>query len=141
MEVKEGGIVVIHGDNIEAGGLKVVHQYGSGSSAPKKNEPLTEDELREKVESVRQHIGTIKRLWFPVCKYMMWHSMVGDGDFVTAVAILERLYPELHLDADDLSSLNVLSFSKPLKEWNPNDAPVKGTYFSKYFLIANLLGG
>lgn len=142
MEIQSGATLIQKNcDIIENGGVKIVNNYGAGGKQEKDEKPLTEEELVEKIRFVRPKIGKSHRLWFPVCKYMMWHSMVGDGDFVTAVAILERLYPELHLDADDLSSLNVLSFSKTLKEWNPNDAPVKGAYFSKYFLIANLLGG
>ncbi len=137
MEVKEGGIVIVKGDNIENGGLKIV--YGSDASEERKKEPLTEDELKRKVERVLTHIGTTNRLWFSVCKYMMWGRMVSDGDFGTAVSILERLYPHLKLNADDLSSLNVLSFKKEVKDWDPLNAPVKGATFNKYLIIAELM--
>lgn len=138
MEVKEGGIVIVKGDNIENGGLKIV--YGNEAQEGKKTkEPLTEEELMRKIERVRSHIGTTNRLWFSVCKYMMWGRMVSDGDFGTAVAILERLYPELKLNSDDLSSLNVLSFKKEVKDWDPLNAPVKGATFNKYLIIAELM--
>ena len=135
MEIKEGGIVVINGDNIEAGGLKVVNQYGQHAKMPEDGK-LTEDMLKDKVERVMLLI-TNKRLWFSVCKYMMWKGMVADGDFKSAVDIIDRLFPNLGLDAKDLSKLNVLSFSKELSQWNPKDAPVQNTVFSKYYLIAN----
>ena len=138
MEIKDGGIVIVKGDNIENGGLKIV--YGNEAHEGKKTkEPLTEEELMRKIERVRSHIGTTNRLWFSVCKYMMWGRMVSDGDFSTAVAILERLYPELKLNSDDLSSLNVLSFKKEVKDWNPLNAPVKGATFNKYLIIAELM--
>lgn len=140
MEIKEGGIVIIKGDNIEDGGLKIVKNYGGvANEGEKKVKLLTEDELREKVARVRTHIGRTNRLWFPVCKYMMWRKMVADGDFVTAVAKLESMYPELKLNADDLSSLNALSFTKRVDEWDPENAPVHGATFSKYLTIAELM--
>lgn len=139
MEVKEGGLVIIKGDNIENGGLKIVRGYDLSADKSENAKPLTEDELMQRVEGVRSHIGKTNRLWFPVCKYMMWRKMVTDGDFQSAVRILERLYPELSLNADDLSSLNVYSFKKPLDEWEPTNAPVKGTTFNKYYTIAELI--
>lgn len=137
MEIKDGGIVVINGDNIEAGGMKVVNQYGSSANKPQE-EKLTEEQLRDKIERVRPFIEN-KRLWFPVCKYMMWRKMVAEGDFKTAVDILDRLFPEpkLGLDYKDLSKMNVDSFSKELSRWDPKNAPVSHTIFSKYYLIAN----
>lgn len=135
MEIKEGGIVVINGDNIEAGGMKFVNQYGRVSQKTP-DERLTEEVLKDKIERVICFIEN-KRLWFSVCKYMMWRKMVAEGDFKTAVDIIDRLFPNLGLDAKDLSKLNVLSFSKELSQWDPKDAPVKNTVFSKYYLIAN----
>lgn len=97
MEIKDGGIVVINGDNIEAGGMKIVHHHGGGNGdAPKGNEPLTEEQLRGKVERAMPFITT-KRLWFPVCKYMMWRGMVAEGDFKTAVDKLNASFPILVL--------------------------------------------
>lgn len=104
-----------------------------------KKTSLTEEELKKKIEKVRIHIGTTKRLWFPVCKYMMWRKMVANGDFVTAVAKLESMFPGLKLDADDMSSLNTLSFSKGVNEWDAENAPVRGATFSKYLVIAELM--
>lgn len=113
--------------------------YGQGERENEKKHPLTEEELKAKVARVRKHIGTSNRLWFPVCKYMMWGKMVVEGDFNTAVAKLKELYPELNLNADDMSSLNVLSFRKSLDEWDIENAPVKGATFNKYYTIAELM--
>lgn len=139
MEIKEGGLVIIKGDNIENGGIKIVKGYETSVDKLEKEKPLNEDELRRRVDSVRTHIGKTNRLWFPVCKYMMWRKMVPEGDFSSAVKILEKIYPELSLNADDLSTLNVLSFNKSIDDWDPTNAPVKGTTFNKYYTIAELI--
>ena len=108
-----------------------VTHFEEAKEDDKESQPLTEDDLKEKIARVRQRIST-NRLWFPVCKYMMWRKMVAEGDFATAVNILQRLYPDLRLNADDLSSLNVLSFRKQIDDWDPADAPVHGTTYNKY---------
>lgn len=137
MEIQNGGMVIIKGDNIENGGMKIVKNYGGGEDK-KNDKPLTDAELMEKIERVRRHITT-KRLWFPVCKYMMHRHMVAEGDFVAAVAKIEELIPGLALDAADLSKLNVLSFRKPTDKWDVNDAPVTNATFGKYLIIAELM--
>lgn len=139
MEIKEGGLVIIKGDNIENGGIKIVRGYEPSEGLAHKEKTLTEDELMKRIEKVRTHIGNTNRLWFPVCKYMMWRKMVPEGDFNSAVNILKKLYPDVKLNPDDLSSLNVLSFKKSLDEWDPTNAPVKGTTFNKYYTIAELI--
>lgn len=137
MEIQNGGMVIIKGDNIENGGMKIVKNYGS-TDADKPQKPLTEEELKEKVDFVKPKI-TAKKLYFSVCRYMMWRKMVPERDFKGACAILEKLYPGLGLDADDLDSYYVLSFRKPLDEWNVDDAPVHGKTFNKYYTIAELM--
>lgn len=126
-------------DIIEDGGVKIVKNYGTEEKKNKK--PLTEEELKEKITFVRPKIGDRHRLWFPVCKYMMWNKMVSDGDFDSAVAIISRIMPEeaSNLNAKDLSSLNVLCFAKELEEWKDADAPVHGSTYNKYYVIAELM--
>lgn len=142
MEVKEGGLVIIKGDNIENGGLKIVKDYrgagGEGCEGNKKEKPLTEEELKKKVDFVKPRIK-VKKLYFSVCRYMMWRKMVPERDFQGACEILERLYPGLNLDPDDLDSYYVLSFRKTLDEWNPEDAPVHGKTYNKYYTVAELM--
>lgn len=136
MGITVNGNIIVKGDQVFDGGVKIVKNYGG---ADESDRPLTDAELQEKIERVREQIGNTKRLWFSVCKYMMWRRMVADGDFVSAVAKLEELYPGLALDAADMSKLNVLSFRKKVDEWDINDAPVKNTTFSKYLSIAEMM--
>lgn len=139
MEFKEGAIFIHNGgDIIESGAIKIENHYGSDDKKQHSEEVLTEEELTRKIDFVRSRITT-NRLWFPVCKYMMWHKIVSEGDFKAAVEIVQRLYPDVKLDAKDLSSLNVQSFSKGLDVWNEKDAPVRGMTFNKYYCIAQMM--
>lgn len=142
MNVNAGGMVIIKGDQINSGGMKIVKVYGGESEKKEKDEykVLTEEDLKRKIEFVKPHIGTTKKLYFSVCRYMMWCKMVPERDFAAAVEILNRLYPELNLNADYMGTLYVASFRKKLEEWNPQDAPVKGVTYNKYYTVAELMG-
>lgn len=142
MEIQSGATLIQKNcDIIENGGVKIVNNYGAGGKQEKDEKPLTEEELVEKIRFVRPKIGKSHRLWFPVCKYMMWRKMVIEGNFEGAVSIIARLMPEeaSNLNAKDLSSLNVLCFEKTLDAWKDEDAPVHGTTFNKYLVIAELM--
>lgn len=141
MEVK--GNFIVLGNYIENQTNYGEQHFGTSEGAEglaglNDEQPLNEDTLKKKTDKLKDQITT-NRLWFPVCKYMMWKKMVGDGDFNSAVSILQRLYPNLKLDAKDLSSLNVLCFTKELEEWKDEDAPVHGNTFSRYYSIAQLM--
>lgn len=129
---------------VEKGGINIqeVHNFFQAEEIkdkePAANLPLTDAELMAKIERVRQKITT-KRLWFPVCKYMMWRKMVADGDFTAAVKKLDELMPGLKLDAHDLSKMNVQSFRKTLDKWDADDAPVANSTFTKYIVIAEMM--
>lgn len=77
------------------------------------------------------------RRWFSIVKVLMWKNYVPLGDFAGAVALIESFLPNVKLDAKDLSKLNVLSFSKELEKWDPENAPVKGNLFEQYRSIAS----
>lgn len=142
MVINSGGMVIVKGDNIEEGGVKIVkNYYGIDDNDGKLDfhNPITEEQLVEKVNFVRDKIGNSQRLWFPVCKSMMWHKLVPEGDFNGAVAILERLFPDLKLNAKDLSSMNVFCFQDDLEKWTDEKAPVHGATFNKYYSIAELM--
>lgn len=137
MEVKEGGLVIynINGDHIENGGLKIVY----GSEKRKANDDVVSDEdLQRKIDFVKPRIKN-KRQWFSVCKYLMWHKVVAEGDFRAALEKLEELCPGLGLDLNDMQRLNAQSFSKSLDKWDIENAPVAGNAFAKYYAIAEMM--
>jgi len=141
MEVNDGGLVIVNGDQMFDGSLKIV--YGGEGASKKKHEddepPLTDEELKRKCDGVRSRIGNTDRLWFPVCRYIMWRKRVAEGDFDSAVAIIERLYPGLKLNADNIAENYAFSFTKTLDKWDPQNAPVRGTTYNKYYSIAELM--
>lgn len=135
MGITVNGNILVKGDQIFDGGIKIVN----GEKEKEKKEPLTEEKLKENVDYVIKRLEN-GRLWFPVCKYMMWGGLCSEGDFTSAVEILSRLYPNISLNAKDLSSLNVLSFRKSVEKWDENDCPIKDLKtFYKYKSIATLL--
>ena len=95
----------------------------------------TAEHLHAAIEELKGLIAS-KRQWFSVIKVLMWRGYVCDGDFAGAVAMIQKMVPEIELDAKDMSRLNVLSFSKPLEQWDVSDAPVEGNVFMRYKDIA-----
>lgn len=135
MGITVQGNFIVKGDQINDYGVKVVY----GSEKKKEEGPLTIERLKEKVDCIRNRLESA-RLWFSVCKYMMWEGLCADGDFVDAVEKLQPIYPEVKFNAKDLASLNVLSLRKPLEEWRCDDSPFKDeTTFNKYKNIADTL--
>lgn len=129
------GNIIVKGDQIFDGGIKIVKGY----KEEEMKEPLTEEKLKEDVDFIIKRLEN-GRLWFPVCKYMMWRGLCAEGNFTAAVEILSRLYPHIALNAKDLTSLNVLSFRKSLAEWDLKDSPIKDfKTFNKYKDIASIL--
>ena len=133
MGITVEGNLIVKGDQIFDGGIKVVRISGEEKAA----EPLTIEMLKEKVDLILNRIEN-GRLWFPVCKYMMWEGLVGEDDFKAAVEMLQGIYPDVAFNVKDLSSLNCMSFRKSLDEWDRNDAPVSNA-FMKYKNIAEAL--
>ena len=92
-----------------------------------------------RLTEARKTLITTKRHWFVPCKWLMWKGYVEEGDFRTAVSMLQEHFPDLELDSKDLSKLNVDSFHKPFSQWREDDAPVNGKTFKKYYDLAAFL--
>lgn len=121
-----------YGDNIEKGGKKIV--YNGDKSNTK---TLSEEELKKKIDKVLPHIKNA-RLWFSVCKYMMWEHMCAEMDFEGACEILLKLYPNLTLDAKSMQKLNVFTLKEELEDWEYEyDQPFKDEKtFEEYRFVA-----
>lgn len=146
--MKEGMTINFNAPIINNGGTingNIYYPHGYEArwqqEAEERKEPLTVEVLKRKVDSIRSLI-TDGRLWFPVCKYMMWEGLCVDGDFTDAVEKLHSIYPDVKLNAKDLSSLNTDSLRKPLEQWDFKDSQFKiETTFNKYRNIAQALYG
>lgn len=85
---------------------------------------LSDDELRQKIDSVR-HMIKYGRDWFPILCVLMQRHYLADGDFTQGVNLLDRLYggdvykkPDPH---DLKSKLYMKPYDRGLDEWESNE--------------------
>ena len=97
------------------------------------------DVFWKRVAEARETLITSNRLWFVPCKWLMWKGFVKGGDFRSAVSMLQEHFPDLKLDAKDLSKLNTDCFSKPFSQWSEGSSSVKGKVYEKYHALAAFL--
>jgi SOS-response transcriptional repressor LexA len=98
------------------------------------------EEVTEAVKSVAPHI-MISRLWYAVYRVLVDRRVLRENAFDTCVRWLEEDVPEHPYlpEASDLQRLASFSFSKPVKYWNADNAPVTGKRFRDYCRIAQLM--
>ena len=82
---------------------------------------------------------TAARLWYAVYRMMADYSVVEVEDFDTFIDKLKTEVPHHeHIPLKvELQRLAVQSFAKPVKQWKPDNAPVKGQRYKSYVDIAN----
>ena len=78
------------------------------------------------------------RQWYAVYRAMVDREVIGKGNYAGFVAMVADLVPDHeHLPAAaELRRMAVQSFSKPVRLWDSDDAPVKGQRFDDYLHIA-----
>lgn len=81
---------------------------------------------------------TVARLWYAVYRMMADLCVVEEEDYD---GFLEKLQAEApqhkHMPKKvELQRLAILSFAKPVKDWRPDNAPVKGQRYKNYVAIA-----
>lgn len=88
--------------------------------------------IREIAEMVKQG-----RQWYAVYRPLEEKDVVDEDDYDTVCSMVGEIVPDhKHLPkADELQRMAVLSFRKPVKQWNPKEAPVKGKRFKDYHQI------
>lgn len=79
------------------------------------------------------------RLWYAVYRMMADYSVVEVEDFDTFIDKLKKEVPHhKHIPLKvELQRLAVQSFAKPVKQWKPDNAPVKGQRYKSYVYMAN----
>ena len=82
---------------------------------------------------------TAARLWYAVYRMMADYSVVEVEDFDTFIDKLKTEVPHHeHIPRKvELQRLAVQSFAKPVKQWKPDNAPVRGQRYKSYVNIAN----
>ena len=96
---------------------------------------------REEVNGALQSIAPSivnSRLWFAVYRVLVDCKAMEKDTLPKFVQMLKEVVPEhAHLPkAKDLQRLDVLSFSKCVKLWDADDAPVTGKWFDMYCKVA-----
>jgi hypothetical protein len=81
----------------------------------------------------------IARQWYAVYRAMADKNVVKEEDYETFCEMVKTEVPRNeHLPScDELQRLAMLSFTKPVRNWNSENAPVKGKRFNDYLMIAN----
>ena len=92
---------------------------------------------KEKAEwAIREIADMVKqgRQWYAVYRPLEEKDVVDEDDYDCVCEMIKEIVPDhLHLPkADELQRMAVLSFRKPVKQWTPKDAPVKGKRFKDY---------
>lgn len=90
---------------------------------------MAERAIREIAEMVKQG-----RQWYAVHRALEEKDVIDEDDYTGVCKMIAEQVPfhkHLHM-ADELQRMAVLSFRKPVRQWNPKDAPVKGKRFTDY---------
>ena len=76
----------------------------------------------------------VARQWYAVYRAMVDKDVLKVEDFETFCSMVIKEMPEHeHLPTVvEMQRLAILSFRKPIKKWDPSDAPVKGERFKAY---------
>jgi len=86
--------------------------------------------------TIRTVAGRVEkgRQWYAVYKPMEEKEVVDVGDYASFCTRVRLEVPDHpHLPApDELQRMAVQSFRKGVRQWNPNDAPVRGKRFTAY---------
>lgn len=81
------------------------------------------------------------RIWFAVYRAFVDKNVIAQGDYAAFVEILENTLGEgaPNINIKDIrSSIDVLSFTRPIALWTCDNAPVSGSRFYDYLHVANV---
>lgn len=117
--------------------------FGCERKEEENTDKLSGDGLRRRIDAVLPMIKN-QRMWFCICKVLMQVKLVGEGDFKTAVLMIESAFPEgvpVAVDAHELAKLNCESLAKDISMWDAKRSPVgnaTGTYQSLAYRFMSL---
>lgn len=114
--------------------MKQVWAAKQEAKAPRE---VTREEAMAAIKAVAPMVK-VGRHWYAVYRAMVDRQAVTLEDYDGFVALVKEAVPE-HENLpkrDELQRLAVQSFAKPVAQWNPLNAPVKGKRFNDYLMIA-----
>ena len=127
--------------------MKTAHRVPTKLCAKAVKRALKAKEVKPKISDAKVSyafreiapIITAARLWYAVYRMMADYSVVEVEDFDTFIDKLKTEVPHHeHIPLKvELQRMAVQSFAKPVKQWKPDNAPVKGQRYKSYVDIAN----
>ena len=102
-------------------------------------EEISQVQISQTIREIAPTI-TVARQWYAVFRAMVDMNVVGEEDFDTFCTMIKTEVPKhAHLPVrDEIQRMAIMSFTKPVSMWNPDNAPVKGKRFSDYQKTAKL---
>lgn len=99
----------------------------------------SKSDIVEILSSVSPHIR-YARQWYAVCRVFMEGHIIALRDYSSFVSLLFESLPNHPClpSTQELKRLDVLSFARPVSQWDPLNAPVSGQRFEEYKKIATL---
>ena len=103
--------------------------------------PLTNEMINEAVEEISQQVNS-RRKWIGVYRQLKERKAEWATDYDKFCENVEILLPGHNFlpNKRELQRMDVMSFAKPVRYWDRNDAPVTGTRFDEYLLVAERFG-
>ena len=127
--------------------MKTAHRVPTKLCAKAVKRALKAKEVKPKISDAKVSYAfreiapmiTAARLWYAVYRMMADYSVVEVEDFDTFIDKLKTEVPHHeHIPLKvELQRMAVQSFAKPVKQWKPDNAPVKGQRYKSYVDIAN----
>ena len=127
--------------------MKTAHRVPTKLCAKAVKRALKAKEVKPKISDAKVSYAfreiapmiTAARLWYAVYRMMADYSVVEVEDFDTFIDKLKAEVPHHeHIPLKvELQRMAVQSFAKPVKQWKPDNAPVKGQRYKSYVDIAN----
>ena len=127
--------------------MKTAHRVPTKLCAKAVKRALKAKEVKPKISDAKVSYAfreiapmiTAARLWYAVYRMMADYSVVEVEDFDTFIDKLKTEVPHHeHIPLKvELQRMAVQSFAKPVKQWKPDNAPVKGQRYKSYVYIAN----
>ena len=104
-----------------------------------KPEEISQVQISRAIREIAPSI-TVARQWYAVFRAMVDLGVVGDEDFDAFCTMIKTEVPRhAHLPVrDEIQRMAIMSFTKPVSMWNPDNAPVQGKRFSDYLKTAKL---
>ena len=127
--------------------MKTAHRVPTKLCAKAVKRALKAKEVKPKISDAKVSYAfreiapmiTAARLWYAVYRMMADYSVVEVEDFDTFIDKLKTEVPHHeHIPLKvELQRMAVQSFAKPVKQWKPDNAPVRGQRYKSYVDIAN----